>query len=353
MIDPCRPEVYDAINTRLLPNELLVHVWGDYFALLLCRKEPLAKPSILDPVKCSNDIVITFSGGLYPIKNIEENGRNMYDKASFAANTLKKDSPNNINLYDENFNKKILDAEYLKQKIQEALKNREFLPFYQPKININTGKLVGAEALARWKTLDGNMIAPKDFIPICESTGLIVELDMLIYEQVLIFLNNQLKASNYNIPISVNFSRTHIDDPNFIDKIMQKLNKYEIPPNLIDIEITESLFYEKQDAMIKLADRLKNFGIKISMDDFGTGYSSFSMLKDVHIDTLKIDQSFLRGSQSKNSFNNSLTESLKINKRDIIFKSIVQMAKMLDIDIVVEGVETIKNINLMKERICL
>ena len=344
-------QVNNAISQRLNAEEQLTHIWGDYFAALLCRQDPLDSSHLLEPMKSSGNVKIHFSGGIYPIVNIYENVHDMYDKARLAALQIKGDVHTSIKLYDEDLSTKLLTSEKLKQTIQEALKNQELLPYYQPKIDINTRKLVGAEALARWRRPSGQLISPAEFIPICESTGLIVEVDFLIYEKVLRFLHEALKGPNSGVPISINFSRRHLDNQNFLDHIIKLLHKYNIPPHLIDIELTESLFYDNQKTMIKLSNELKEHGIKVSMDDFGSGYSSLAMLKDVHIDTLKIDQNFLHAAKLSDILDPS-AEDNQINKRSIIFKSIIAMANKLKINVVVEGVETEENVNLMKESAC-
>ncbi|MBO4369469.1 MAG: EAL domain-containing protein, partial [Desulfovibrio sp.] len=331
-------EVSVAISSRLGPKDVLTRLWGDYFAVLLCRDDPEKDMSLLAPIKSSKDLSLTLTGGLYKITNANENVRDLYDKASLAGNQIKKDIHSTIKLYDEALNQSLIKNETMKLKIQKAIEKRELLPFFQPKIDINSGKLVGAEALARWRTPEGELISPADFIPICESSGLVVEVDMLIYEKVLYFIQEFGDPSKC-VPISINFSRRHLENPHFVKNLLAKLDEYNVSAKLVELELTESLFYDNQKDIITLVNKLSNVGLKVSMDDFGTGYSSLSMLKDVHVDVLKIDQSFLRQSDQK-------------NKRDIIFTSIVEMAKRLNIDIVVEGVETEENVKLMRQCRC-
>ncbi|MBO4334540.1 MAG: EAL domain-containing protein [Desulfovibrio sp.] len=332
-------EVCRKISSRLGPNEMLTHLWGDYFAALLCRDNPLQDDTLLAPLKTSWDMSISFSGGLYLITDPHENVRDMYDKASLATSMIKKDIHTSLNLYDDSLNQNLIKNEAMKHRILKAINEEEILPFFQPKVDIITGMIVGAEALARWRKPNGEMISPAEFIPICESSGLVVEVDLLIYRKVLEFIRRHLDLKHNCTPISVNFSRKHLEDGGFVEKLTHLLNKYKVPANLIELELTESLFYDNQKAIIDLVNELSKLDIKVSMDDFGTGYSSLSMLKDVHIDVLKIDQSFLRQSDQK-------------EKRDIIFASIVSMATQLGINVVVEGVETEENVNLMLRCSC-
>ena len=168
---------------------------------------------------------------------------------------------------------------------------------------------------------------------------MIVELDMIIFEKVLKFLKSNLDKGIECTPISVNFSKLHINDKNFFKNIMNKLDKYNIPTSLIEIEMTETVIFDNYKLMQNFIRELHKVGLMISMDDFGTGYSSLNMLKDIPIDVLKIDKGFL-------------DEGSNPQRRNIIFSAIVDLAQKLGIKVVVEGVETIENIELMKNSSC-
>ncbi|MBQ7608783.1 MAG: EAL domain-containing protein [Desulfovibrionaceae bacterium] len=329
-------EVTRKISARLGPDEFLTHVWGDYFAALICRPHPETDDTLLAPIRTLWDLSVRFSGGLYRILDPTEDVRAMYDKASLASQSVKKDIHATLCLYEDSLNRKMLENETVKQRIQKALVAQEIIPFFQPKVRIDNRAIVGAEALARWRLPDGSTVSPASFIPICESSGLILEVDLAIFDGVLRFLQKMPEPS---IPISVNFSRRHFMRDNFFQYLVRRLKDFSIPPQLIEVELTESLFYENQNRLADLVQKLHSLGIRVSMDDFGTGYSSLGLLKDIHIDVLKIDQSFLK-------------ETAFRNKRDIVFSSITEMASKLGIDVVVEGVETDEHIALMQSCSC-
>lgn len=262
----------------------------------------------------------------------------MVDKATTAAQDVKGMSYLNkkTQIYSERFDEQMIQNEQMKRAVEQALEDDEILPFFQPKVDVNTGRLVGAEALARWITKDGTLIPPFRFIPISEKTGLITELDMVIFEKTLRFIKRSLMEGVACVPISVNFSRLHLSDKNFIKKVCDKISEYEIPANLIEMEITESAIFENSQIILDVTNKLHEYGVAISMDDFGSGYSSLNMLNDIPIDVLKIDRAFLK--ETENS-----------EKQRIILSAIANMAIQLNIKVVVEGVETIENVNLMKD----
>lgn len=332
-------DIYKKNKEKLTTNERIARISADNFVILLEEFSIERLNDILEPLNYDEGATIYFSGGVYSINDIFENVNLMIDKANIAANSVKEIMNKTLGFYSEEFNSQILKNEKLKNLIREAIDKKELIPYYQPKININTNKLVGAEALARWKNKEGKLISPFEFIPICEKTGMIVELDMIIFEKVLKFLKSNLDKGIECTPISVNFSKLHINDKNFFKNIMNKLDKYNIPTSLIEIEMTETVIFDNYKLMQNFIRELHKVGLMISMDDFGTGYSSLNMLKDIPIDVLKIDKGFLdEGSNSQ--------------RRNIIFSAIVDLAHKLGIKVVVEGVETIENVELMKSSGC-
>ena len=168
---------------------------------------------------------------------------------------------------------------------------------------------------------------------------MIVDIDMMIYEKVLQFLKTHLDAGTACVPISVNFSRMHLLNEDFPGQIVRKLQEYNVPASLIEIELTESAIFDNIDNIYVFTEKMHSHGFSIAMDDFGSGYSSLNMLKDIPIDVLKIDKGFL-------------DETRDNGRRNIIFSTIVDMATQLNIRIVVEGVEFIENVELMKKCGC-
>ncbi len=334
-------EVDKTVRSRLRPEELLARISGDHFIALLEDITPERLSGILAPL-VSRNITVTFSGGVYPVHDCNEDSRRMVDKAGIAVRESKGNPHNRISFYSDDLDRKLIHDEQLKQRIEEGLQQGEMLPFYQPKIDVRTGRLVGAEALARWRTSDGKLISPAEFIPLCEKTGLIARLDMAIFEQVLTFLRDALDRGVNCVPVSVNFSRHHLLDKNFPKKLADRLVHRQVPPELIELELTENLFCDNHGMMIDFITHMHEKKLRVVMDDFGTGYSSLGMLQSIPIDGLKIDQSFLK---------KSLTET-DVTRRDIIFSAIAQMAMNLNLEVVVEGVETEENVAMMTRFNC-
>ncbi len=332
-------QINKIISQNLEPWETIARVSSDHFIVLLSDASEERINHLLALIENQEDLVIYVSGGVYTITNQEESVNLMVDKANAAAQSVKGIPHKRLEFYSETFDQQMIRNEQLKRSVELALANHEIIPFYQPKVDVNSGILVGAEALARWRTRDGKLVPPGEFIPVCEKTGLVTDVDMAIFEQTLHFLKRNLDAGIQCVPISVNFSRLHLTDPQFLNKVTDKIKKYGIPSHLLEVELTESVIFDNHDTIIDFITQLHENGLSISMDDFGSGYSSLNMLKDVPIDIIKIDREFL-----KKTANNE--------RQRIIFSTIVRMAQQLHIKVVVEGVETIDNVNLMKEYDC-
>ncbi len=332
-------KITQEVGEKLLPEEAFARISGDHFVALLTDVSQERLNGLLSLTQPEDGVMIYLSGGVYVITDPKESVNLMVDKATTAARTAKEKFHKTVEFYSEKFDQQMIHNEQLKRALEKALRENEIVPFYQPKVDVNTCKLVGAEALARWRKPDGRLMPPDEFIPMCEKTGLIVELDMAIFEQVLQFIRKNLDEGIACVPISVNFSRLHLLDKHFMDKLVEKVRKYDVPSELIEIELTESLIFDNHEMISDFIANLHQNGFLVSMDDFGSGYSSLNMLKDIPIDILKIDRAFLK-------------ETSNSERQRIIFASIARMAKMLDIQVVVEGVETIENVEMMKEYGC-
>lgn len=334
--DKVLKHVYHTINSQLLNKESIARISSDHFVVLLEEVSNERLRILIESIKNKDDLTLYFSAGIYVITDHNESVSLMVDKASTAAEASKGSLNKKVELYSEKFDQLMIRNEQLKRAVKQALADDEMIPFFQPKVNVNTLKLVGAEALVRWRTKDGKLIPPNDFIPLCEKTGIITELDGIIFEKVLQFLQRNLLAGVECVPISVNFSRLHLLNNHFFDNIMKKVTKYNIPPHLIELEITESAMFDNYEMISSFISQLHGGGFSISMDDFGSGYSSLNMLKDIPIDILKIDKEFLN-------------KTINSDRQKIIFSAIAQMANQLKIKVVVEGVEIIENVKLMQE----
>ena len=220
----------------------------------------------------------------------------------------------------------------------KALENNEFLVYLQPKVLCRSYVIVGAEALIRWKKPDGSFVYPDEFIPAFESNGCIRKTDYFVYESVFKYLRDRLDKGQYCVPISMNVSRIHLFNNNFVDYIDSLLQKYKVPTELIEFELTESICLEGLPSVTYTMSWLRQKNIKISIDDFGSGYSSLEVLTRLPVNVLKLDSVFMK-------------DFINDNEK-IIIASIVEMAKQLGLDVICEGVEEDKQRIFLMEAAC-
>ena len=278
--------------------------------------------------------------GIYHIHNMGIPVEIMCDRANMAIAQIKGKYSVNYNIYDEELRKQILQEQEINSEMINALQAGQFTPFYQPKFNMETGKIIGAEALVRWIHPEKGLISPGIFIPIFEKNGFIVKLDRYIWEQVCADISNWIRNGYAICPVSVNVSRAELYDSNLPNILKHLIEKYNIPIGLLQLEITESAYTNNPEQMINAVENLKNEGFTILMDDFGSGYSSLNTLKDIPIDVLKLDLKFLYDMENN-------------KKADNILKSVVQMAKRLSLSVIAEGVETKNQVDFLKSVGCI
>ncbi|MBE7105079.1 EAL domain-containing protein [Bacillus cereus] len=224
----------------------------------------------------------------------------------------------------------------MENQLQRAIGKNEFSLYYQPQINIETGKIVSMEALIRWENKELGFVSPNQFIPLAERTGFIIKLDEWVVHQVCEQIREWLNKGYEVVPIAVNISARHFRSITLIEMITRALNKYDVPPHLLAIEVTEGALIHK-DLSKRVLLQLKEQNLKIHLDDFGTGYSSLSYLKTYPIDTLKIDRSFMEG--------------IYIDERDTnITAAIIHLAHTLGLNVIAEGVEKAEQIQFLKEK---
>ncbi|WP_317367243.1 EAL domain-containing protein [uncultured Tyzzerella sp.] len=285
------------------------------------------------------NIKIALSYGIYRIQDKNIGIEEIIERVNYAHKISKKDTTKNINFYDEELKNNMLVEKQIENDMDEALANEDFKLYLQPKYNIYTNKINGAEALVRWEHIKKGLMFPGSFIPIFEKNGFIMKLDMYILEQVCKFIKSNEEKGRRNISISVNISKLNFRRKELKDDIMEIINRYKVDPKFIELEITESLIAEEPDEIIKVIQDFKKENIRISMDDFGTGYSSLNMLQDLPVDVLKIDCGFFRNFE-------------KSKKGAAIIKSIVMLAKELELDVVAEGIEIEEEVEYLKEIGC-
>ncbi len=272
---------------------------------------------------------LKISFGLYVIENIHQDMEEMYAHTVEAVKKCKNNLNTFFAYYDREMNEKEKQAQKYTNGLEQAIKNREFQVYLQPKYSIDTNRPCGAEALVRWLHPQWGLVMPGQFIPVFEQNGLISQLDYYMWESVCMLLSQWKKQGKELFPLSVNISRVSMYNPQMVEQIEELTNRYDIPRHILNLEITESAYMSNPDLMKEIIERLRQLGFVIMMDDFGSGYSSLNTLKDIDVDILKIDMKFLPAGH-----NNAKSEK--------ILASISRMAGWLGMPVVVEGVETLE-----------
>lgn len=284
-----------------------------------------------------NDVQIISIMGVYLIGDDQTNLSEMIDYANMARKSIKDSHSSCFAFFNDQIKTKNIKEHHLAQIMKQSLKDEEFIVYYQPKINIHTNCCIGLEALIRWQRPD-EIILPDDFIPLFEKNHFIVELDNYVLEKTCQQMKEWIDCGYEPIPVSVNISRVHLESPNIVYQLTHLCDQYFIPRHLIELEITETAFLENEKVAVQRATELKQAGFMLSMDDFGTGFSSLSLLKDLMVDTLKLDRTFF------------LKECGEREK--IILMNIIQMAKQLHVNVISEGIETAQQVEFLKEIYC-
>ncbi len=249
-----------------------------------------------------------------------------------------KETKELIGFYTEEFLSNEIKVKAIENRMEEALIKKEFIMVLQPELELKSGVLIAAEALVRWKTPDG-FLRPDEFIPIFEHNGFILKLDFYMFEQACKYLRSWMSEGREAITISVNFSRRHIYSGTFVQNLVDICQKYELSPQYLGIEITESSMLDNEADLIALVRKLRDNNFCVLMDDFGSGYSSLGLLKSIPINVLKLDKSFF--------------SNMEVGDRSIaVISSAIQLAKNLELKTIAEGVETIENLEMLKEMGC-
>lgn len=246
-------------------------------------------------------------------------------------------------LFDKTMLEGIKKEVEITSSISRAIENGEFKVFYQPKMETNTLRIIGAEALIRWQKPDGTFMYPDEFIPLVERSGQIVELDYYVYHEVFRFISERLEKKKRIVPISVNVSRAHLNKMGILPYVRSLFDEYQIPSNLVEFELTESIYIKNTKKALELIEGLHEMGTKVSMDDFGSGYSSLNLLSRLPIDIIKLDKVFLQNYDGKNM----LRENDKI-----IISCVIDMARKLQITSLCEGVETLEQSDYLSKIGC-
>lgn len=345
--DQVLQQIAKILSKSVSSDELVARSTNDNFLLLLKfetedllqeRLNQLCERICQDVAPIINNYRLTFTNGIYIIQDYSQEITVSIDKANFARKSIKGQHHTTNVFYDQSTDDHAVTQRVIETSMEDALLNEEFIPVIQPKFDFNTIKLAGAEALARWNSPTLGPMQPYQFIPIFEQNGFITKLDMYMFEFVCRSIQKWQENGYPIVPVSVNFSRVHIYNPNFTNELKQIFDKYHIPAHYIELEITESAMIENIDILMDIMEQCHRIGFSLSIDDFGTGYSSLSLLKDLPVDVIKVDKSFLSGEN--------------VESAALVIAKVVEIAKSLHIQVVVEGVETQEQADFLRSIGC-
>lgn len=285
-------------------------------------------------------VTVSARSAYYVIPEGNITSTDIMDKLSTTFSLLKHDLSLTEIEYNDEVSKMAEDQRLVEDFFSEALNNEEFSVYYQPKVNLKNYSLSGAEALCRWRH-NGELISPTRFIPVLERNGNICLLDFYMLEHVCRHMRRWLDNGMPAIKVSVNFSRIHLGRENLARKIIDIIKKYDIPNEFIEIELTETTTDVDFAELKQVVTALHRVGISTSIDDFGIGYSSLNLIRELPWNVLKIDKSFLPAEGENND-----------SQKKIMLKYVIAMAQSLGLECIVEGVETVEHVSLLKENNC-
>lgn len=285
------------------------------------------------------DMKIALKFGVYEIHDREMEIDSMCDRAQIAVNQIKGQYVTEIYFYDDSLRKQLLMEQRITDDMESALDEHQFQVYFQPKYDIFSETLSGAEALVRWIHPQNGFMSPADFIPVFESNGFITEMDMFVWDKACEKIREWLDKYDRFVPISVNVSRKDMYKPNLPQILLDIVHRHGLEPRHLHLEITESAYVENPQQMLEVVEQLKKAGFVIEMDDFGSGYSSLNMLAAMPIDILKLDMKFVQNYSEAD------------NSRSIL-SFVIGLAKWMNLYVIAEGVETKEQLDLLRGMDC-
>lgn len=342
--DELLKHIAHVLTSRLPHDSVYGRVRGDIFCICMRyekRKELVrtVKQLRAEVEGYYEDMDVAPFFGICVVEDAETPVNIMCDWADMALKSIKGNMVQFYAFYDDQLRDTMINNKLIESEMYTALEQKQFFVMIQPKCDINTGKVIGAEALVRWQHPERGMIPPDSFIPVFEEDGFVLQLDEFVWEETCRAIRRWLDKGYEVIPISVNVSRLHIYDTELVDKLIAMMEKYDLPTRLLELELTESAFLGNVDDLYALMKKLKDAGFTLSMDDFGSGYSSLNMLKDAPFDVVKFDREFLN-------------ETVNSDKGKTILDSMISMVNRLNIKVLVEGVETEEQTKILLEAGC-
>ncbi len=335
------------LSNCIRKSDTVARIGGDEFTIGILNYENISDVikvaenvlrKMAQPFQLTNhELIITPSIGIatYNEDDAEIDIETMLMQADTAMYHAKRSGRNNFQFFTESMNQAVINRVDIEMRLRKALKNKELILYYQPKFNLTTDQITGFEALIRWQGEDQNLTPPDDFIPIAEETGLIIAIGEFVLESACKQLSEWQQNGHHDVHIAINLSGVQFMDKKLVVMVSRVLEKYNISPNSLELEITESTLIENLHYTIKTLHELRSLGVKLSLDDFGTGFSSLNYLKQFPIHALKIDRSFIK--------------DIALDSRDAsMVDSIITLAHNLSIEVVAEGVETMDQLHLLK-----
>lgn len=282
---------------------------------------------------------INYACGVYFIAAPGQSLEYCHESAQMAKRSVKELYDTAIVFYDESLRKQIVEKQEIETSMYSALQNHEFEVYLQPKYDLASDCIAGAEALTRWHHPTMGFLSPARFIPILERNGFLLQLDCYVTEVVCRTIRAWMDAGVTPVPVSVNMSRLHVKQHDFIDRIEQTVRRYNVPPELVEIELTETAFHDDTQQIIDVMEQLKSKGFRLAMDDFGSGYSSLNLLNVLPVDVIKLDRMMFNDLESRDRTKKIVTNAIHI-------------VRDLEMTAVAEGIETQEQINFLKDIKC-
>ena len=327
--------LWNALERETQEDEFCGHKDADeFYALFKYKNEEGLKhrieeinDEVREKIECGESYYnLKISTGIYVLKNRNHTVERLISRSDAARKTIKGQHDRLYAFFTEEMKKHQVKNKEIEDKMEKALEKGEFYVCYQPKYGTQNKEIVGAEALVRWKANEGNVIPPSDFIPLFESNGFIKELDKYVFEQVCKDVSNWLDKGLGVKPVSVNLSQMQLYNGNFIKDYAEILERYDLDSKYVQLELTETALFDNPVVLAKIINQLHGMGFQILMDDFGKGYSSLNMLKNVEVDTVKIDKSFV----------DDIGNNKKVER---IIATIISLVRSLNMHVIAEGVE--------------
>ncbi|WUR15645.1 EAL domain-containing protein [[Empedobacter] haloabium] len=341
-------EIADRLRAGVREHDTVARLGGDEFVLLIAEQPgDTVVADLLERLRHCVDRPILLggreliAGGSFGVAMFPRDGDTVdrimraADAAMYHAKTLGK---NNVQFYSADLSRVVHQHLLLEANLNRAIRNREMVLGYQPKVDLRTGRIVGAEALVRWHSPERGVVGPDKFIPIAEQTGLIVPLGDWVIAEACATLRSLAELGVGQFVISVNLSARQLRQRHFVERLAATLREHRIAPNALELEVTESQLMDNPAEALEALAQLKTLGVRLSIDDFGTGYSSLSYLQKFPVDVIKIDRSFLGDVASDGNA--------------VITRAIIALGHNLKLEVIAEGVETREQLAFLQDHEC-